>query len=94
MAINKCLLNKILSLLILTSLIWVNLINVAVVTQNWNNTGSNVDVFTLALSFSIWVTKKSALSIAMIFHKNLLIVAWYTFHSIKIRTLTLSNSKY
>ena len=31
--------------------------------------------------------KKSALSIAVVFHKNSLIVAWYTFCSIKITTL-------
>ena len=35
--------------------------------------------------------KKSALSIAMAFHKNSLIVVWYTFTSIKIRTLTPNN---
>ena len=32
--------------------------------------------------------KKSALSIAVAFHKNSQIVAWYTFRSVKIRTLT------
>ena len=46
--------------------------------------------------------RKPALSIAMAFHKNSLIVAWYTFTSIKIRTLTpnrfenqtMTNSNY
>ena len=46
--------------------------------------------------------KKSALIIAMAFHKNPLIAAWYTFTSIKIRTLapnkfekqTMKNSNY
>ena len=70
------------------------MINVAVVTQNWNKIGSNVDVFTLVLLSSIWVTKMSALSIAVVFHKNSLIVAWYLFRSVKTRTLTSSNSKY
>ena len=32
--------------------------------------------------------KKLALSIAVTFHKNSLIVAWYTFCSVEIRTLT------
>ena len=38
--------------------------------------------------------KKSALSIAVAFHKNSLIVAWYTFTSIKIRTKQIRKSNY
>ena len=50
-------------------------INVAVVTQNWNNTAPNVYVSTTALISSIWFTKNSAFSMSVHFHKNSLIVA-------------------
>ena len=51
-------------------------------------------VFIFALLSSIWVTKISALSIAVASHKYSLTVTWYTFRSVKIRTLTSSSSKY
>ena len=49
-------------------------INVIVVTQNWNNITPNVYVSTIALLSGVSFTKNSALSIAVRFHKNSLIV--------------------
>ena len=69
-------------------LFWVKFIDVAIVTQNWNNIGSNAYVSTAALLPNTLITKKSGLSISVHFHKNFLIVTCCTFCRFEIRTLT------
>ena len=71
----------------------VKFINVAIVTQNWNNIGSNVYVSTAALLPTLLITKKSGLSIPAHFHKNSLIVTCCTFRRFKIQTLTPNRLK-
>ena len=78
--------------LLLRSLFLVKFINVGIVTQNWNNIGSNVYVSTAALITS-WIRKKSALSISMHFHKNSLIVTCCTFGRFEIWILTPNRFK-
>ena len=79
--------------LLLRSLLWVKFINVAVVTQNWNNIGSNVYVSTAILLSTFLITKKSGLSISAHFHKNSLIVTCCTFGRFEIRTLRPNGFK-
>ena len=55
--------------------------------------GSNVCVSILAQLSSVWFTKKSMFSIAVVFHKSSLILALYTFRGIKIKTLILNGFK-
>ena len=55
---------------LLKSLFCIKFINVTIVTQNWNNIGSNVNVSTAALLPTFSATKKSRLSISVHFHKN------------------------
>ena len=78
---------------LLRLLFWVKFINVEVVTQNWNNIGSNVYVSTAALLFTFLITKKSGLSISVHFHKNSLIVTCCTFGRFEIRTLRPNGFK-
>ena len=78
---------------LLRLLFWVKFINVEVVTQNWNNIGSNVYVSTAALLFTFLITKKSGLSISVHFHKNSLIVTCCTFRRFEIQTLTPNRFK-
>ena len=77
----------------LRSLFWINFINVAVARQNWNNIGPNIYVYTVALLYSVWFTKKSALSISVRFHKNSLIVPCCIFGRFEIQTLTPNRFK-
>ena len=60
-------------------------INVAIVTQNWSNIGSNVYVSTTALLPTFLITKKSGPSISAHFHKNSVIVTCCTFGRFEIR---------
>ena len=62
-------------------------INVAIVTQNWSNIGSNVYVSLATLLSSAWFIKKPAFSISARFLKNFLIVICCTFGRFEIRTL-------
>ena len=71
----------------------VKFINVAIVTQNLNNIGSNVYVSKAALLPTFLITKKSGLSISAHFHKNSLIVTCCTFVKFKIWTLTPNTFK-
>ena len=79
--------------LLLRSLFCVKFINVAIVTQNWNNIRSNVCVSTGALLPTFLITKKSELSISAYFHKYSLIVACCMFGRFEIRTLTPNRFK-
>ena len=71
----------------------VKFINIAIVTQNWNNIGSNVYVSKAALLPTFLSTKKPGLSISVHFHKNVLILTCCTFIRFKIRTLTPNRLK-
>ena len=98
--INKGLLNKRMLLSIIVVLrqnfvntfikiaILRNIYQLAIVTQNWNNIGSNVYVSTAALLPTFLITKKSGLSISVHFHKNSLIVTCCILVRFNIRTLT------
>ena len=77
---------------LLRLLFWVKFINVEVVTQNWNNIGSNVYVSTAALLFT-FQTKKSQGFMSVHFYKNSLILTCCTFGRFKIRTLTPNRLK-
>ena len=79
--------------LLLRSLFWVKFINVAVVTQNWNNIVSNVYVSTAAPFSTFLITRNSGLSISAHFHKNSLIETCCTFCRFEIRTLTPNRLK-
>ena len=78
---------------LLKSLFWIKFINVAIVTQNWNNIWSNVNVSTAALLPTFLTTKNSRLSISAHFHKNSQIVTCCTFGRFEIRTLTQNRFK-
>ena len=67
--------------------------NITVVTQNWNNNGSNVYMPTITLLSTFVITKKLVLSISVGFHKNSKILACFTFGKFKTRTLTASRCK-
>ena len=70
--------------LLLRSLFWVNFVNVADVTQNWNNIGPKVEVPTVVLLSTFLISKKLSLSILVVFHKSSLILAYCIFGKSKI----------
>ena len=103
--INKGLLNKnmLLSIIVVLRQDFLNtfikiailrkIYQLVIVTQNWNNIGSNVYVSTAALLPTFLITKKSGLSISAHFYKNSLIVICCTFGRFEIQTLTPNRFK-
>ena len=68
-------------------------INVAFVTQNWNNIAPNVYMSTIVLLSSVLFAKKSTLSISVCFHKIYLVMAFCTFGRFEIPTITPNRLK-